>query len=156
MTEKSKNLIKEEILNLSKEIQEAINDSNWEKLSEEIGKKYLINEDEVNTFQLETISFLLGLIDEESYQKNIEDDIGTSKDEAEKMAEEVMQKIFNPISEKILEKIKTGDRVKKATPEQNLNFILSGGDYTAFLEQKENTNNKETSETVLPVFFIKK
>jgi len=155
MTEKSKKLIQEEILNLPKEVQDAINVSNWEKLSEEIGKKYLINEDEVYTFQLETACFLLGLVDEDQYQKNIEDDIGTSKAEAEKITDEVFQKIFNPINNIFIEKIKKSDNVKNANAEQNLNFILSGGDYSAFLDVPPPVE-EEGNETVLPVFFIKK
>ncbi|MDD5720944.1 MAG: hypothetical protein PHT16_00645 [Candidatus Pacebacteria bacterium] len=180
MTEKSKKLIQEEMLNLPKEAQDAINASNWEKQSEEIGKKYLLNEDEIYTFQLETACFLLGLIDEDQYQKNIEDGIGTSKAEAEKISEEVIQKILIPINDLFVKNIKKSDKVKNATAEQNLNFILSGGDYTAFLDvpplvDKEgnegrfltNSNSphpdpllsKErgnTEETVLPAFFIKK
>jgi hypothetical protein len=164
MTEKSKKLIQEEMLNLPKEAQDAINASNWEKLSEEIGKKYLINEDEIYTFQLETACFLLGLVDEDLYQKNIEDGIGTSKAEAEKISDEVFKKIFIPINDLLVRNIKTSDKVKNANAEQNLNFILSGGDYSAFLdnpllvEEGEGGGDSkgEGNETVLPVFFIKK
>ena len=78
ITEKSKKLIGEEMLSLPKEAQDAINDSDWEKISEEIGKKHLLNENEINAFQLETASFLLGLIDEDSYALNIENNVGTS------------------------------------------------------------------------------
>ena len=133
LTEKSKNLIKEGILSLPKEAQEAINSLDWEKISEEIGKKYLLNEDEIITFQLETASFLLGLVDEDSYASNIEDSVGTSKNEAEKIAEEANQKIFTPIYNILEENIKKNLPNKKSTPEQNLNFILSGGDYLVFM-----------------------
>jgi len=123
------------MLNLSKEAQEAINAFGWEKISEEIGEKYLLDKDEIETFQLETASFLLGLVDEESYPMNIEEEVGTSKDEAEKIADEVFQKIFTPISNQIEENIKKNLQNKRLNHEQNLNFILSGGDYSAFVEE---------------------
>jgi len=121
------------MLNLPKEAQDAINASNWEKISEEIGKKYLLDEDEIETFQLETASFLLGLVDEDLYLINIENEVGTSKDEANKIAEEVIQKIFTPVNDVLTENIKKGGKSKNPNAEQTLNFILSGGDYSAFL-----------------------
>ena len=150
ITEKSKNLIREEMLNLPKEVQDATNASGWEKVSEEIGKKYLLDENEINTFQLETASLLLGLVDEDSYPINIEDEIGISKEEAKKIAEEVFQKIFTPISNSIEEAVKNNLKNKNPNPAQTLDFILSGGDYSAFIAPtevgvptgvgKENTN----------------
>lgn len=133
MNEKSKNLIKEEMLNLPKEIQEAINTSGWEKISEEIGKKYLLDENEIETFQLETASFLLGLVDKDSYPINIEDEVGTSKEEARKISDEAFQKIFTPITNMLEENIKKNLKNKNPSPEQTLDFILSGGDYSAFV-----------------------
>lgn len=137
MNEKSKKIIREEMLNLPEDAQEAITTSGWEKKTEEIGRKYLLSDDEIITLQLETASFLLGFVDEDAYPRNIEDEVGASKDEANKIAEEVMQKIFIPINDALTENIKKSDKHKNANAEQNLDFILSGGDYSAFVEQKE-------------------
>ena len=137
ITEKSKNLIKEEMLNLPKEVQDAINASAWEKISEEIGKKYLLDEGEINIFQLETASLLLGLVDEDSYPINIEEEVGTGKEEAIKIADEAFQKIFTPIKNIAEENIKKNLKNKNPNPAQTLDFILSGGDYSAFMEQRE-------------------
>lgn len=156
MTEKLKQTIKEEVGKLKKENQEVISAFGWESIAEEIGRKILLSDSEINDLQVETLLVLVGLQDPDEYTQNIENNVGTSKDEAEKINDEVMQKIFIPITEKIIEKIKTSDKVKNANAEQNLNFIFSGGDYSAFLEQKENVNNEETPNTVLPVFFVKK
>ena len=138
LTEKSKNLIKEGILSLPKEAQEAINSLDWEKISEEIGKTYLLDEGEIETLQLETASFLLGLVDEDAYPRNIEDEVGTSKDEANKIAKEVFQKIFTPINDTLIENIKKSGKDKNPNAEQNLNFILSGGNYSTFMEERIN------------------
>ncbi|MBI2631280.1 hypothetical protein HYW73_03670, partial [Candidatus Nomurabacteria bacterium] len=146
MTEKSKKIIREEMLNLPKEAQEAINASNWEKISEEIGRKYLLDEDETVTFQLETASLLLGLVDEDSYPINIENEVGTSKDEAEKISKEVFEKIFTPIADKIIEKIKRSDKIKNPAFNQTLDFILSGGDYFSFMEKREIPESADSVE----------
>lgn len=156
MTDKLKQVIKEEIGKLPKENQEVINAFGWEKISEEIGKKNLLTENEINDFQIETLLILTGLEDINDYAKNIENEVGTSKNEAEKIAEEALQQIFSPINEILIGNIKKSDAVKNSTVEQSLNFILSGGDYSAFVEKKEEPNEEETPETVLPVFFIKK
>lgn len=140
ISEKSKNLIKEEMLNLPKEVQDAINSLDWESIAEQIGKKYLLDENEINTFQLETASFILGLVDEDLYPRNIEDEVGTSRAEAEKIAREVEEKIFKPIYDTMIENIKNSQKSKSSTAEQNLNFILSGGDYSAFVEETTPTN----------------
>jgi hypothetical protein len=134
MTEKLKNLIKEEMLKLPKEAQEAINSLDWGNVAEEIGKKYLLNESEINDFQVETFLILAGIEYPEAYIANIENEVGTTKADAEKIAEEVLQKIFVPLGNALTENIKKNGKVENGNAEQNLNFILSGGDYSVFLE----------------------
>src|SRR3989338_4771438 len=106
MTEKLQQTIQEEVIKLPKEAQEAINFLDWIKIAEEIGKKYLLNEEEINNFQLETLLVLIGVVDPEFYAINIENQVGTTKDSANKMADEAFEKIFKPIGEKIEENIK--------------------------------------------------
>jgi len=141
MNEKSKKLIEEEMLNLPKEVQEAINASSWEKISQEIGKKYKLNDDEIVIFQLETASFLLGLVDEDAYPTNLETSVGLSKNEAEEIAKEALQEIFNPIFDKIAEDVKNKTKNKKLNWKQNVNFILSDGNYLTLVNERERGNN---------------
>jgi len=141
MTEKLKSIIKEEVMKLPKEAQEAINAFDWVKVAEEIGKEYKFSESEVNNFQVETLLVLVGIEESESYPKNIEDEVGTSREEAEKIAKEAFQKIFTPISKILEENIKKNLGNKKPNHEQNLDFILSGGDYSAFMEERDVTIN---------------
>ena len=155
MTEKLKQIIKEEVMKLPKEAQDAINSFDWIKETEEIGKKYLLGDSEINDFQVETLLVLVGKEDGNYYEQNIENNLGTSKEEAEEMAEEAFQKIFTPIDDKLVENIKNSSKSKNPKPEQTLNFILSGGDYSAFVEG-QSENNEELGETVLPEFSIKK
>lgn len=136
MTEKLKEVIKREVAKLPKENQTVINAFGWEKISEEIGKKYLLNEIELNNLQVQTLLVLIGLVDPAYYPKNIENEVGTSKKESEKITEEVFQKIFDPINNILIEKIKNSGKSRNANAEQNLNFILSGGNYSAFMAPK--------------------
>jgi len=141
---------------LPKENQEAMNSLEWGNLAERIGTKYLLNESQINDFQVQTLLILIGLVDLDSYTFYIENEIGTTKDEATKITEETFEKIFTPINDVLIENIKKSNKIKNPNPEQTLNFILSGGDYSAFLETQNNVNNEEeTQETVLPVFSIK-
>ncbi len=135
MTEKLQQIIKEEVTKLPREAQDAINAFDWANIAEEIGKKYLLEEGEINDLQVETLLVLTGLESGEYYAQNIEDEIGTSEKEAEKIAEEAFQKIFTPISEAIVENIKRSNKSKNPNWEQSLDFILSGGDYSVFLSQ---------------------
>lgn len=151
MTEKLKKIIKEEVTKLPKEIQEAINAFDWVKVAEEIGKKYLLNESETNDFQVETLLVLVGLEDGDSYALNIEENVGTSRDEAVKMADEAFEKIFTPISNSIEENIKKNLPSKKPSPEQTLDFILSGGDYSAFVENMNDTTPDSGQNIARPV-----
>ena len=182
MTEKLQQTIKEEVEKLPKEMQEAISALDWTKVAEEIGKKYLLSESEINDLQVETLLVLVGLEDGNFYPQNIEDNVGTSKDEAEKMADEALQKIFTPINNILIENVKRSGKSKKASWKQTIDFILSGGNYAAFVEptnsdlppllDKEGVGGGDSrklpprlsgtppsqggEETILPVFSIKK
>ena len=142
MTEKLKQKIEQGLLKLPKEIRDTIKSSDWEKYTEEIGKNHKLTDDEINDFQIETSLVLLALVDPEMYITNIEDNLGMSRQEAEKIAQEVNQKILNPIYRKMIENIKNNLKDKTTTWEQNINFILSGGDYTAFLERVTKPTDK--------------
>ena len=117
---------------MPKEGQEAINAFDWVKATEEIGKKHELDEDEINNFQVETLLFLLGITDAEFYAINIENQVEITKAEAASIAGEAFQKIFSPIRDILEKNIKNNLKSKNPSPEQTLNFILSGGDYTVF------------------------
>lgn len=145
MREKLEKIIKEEMTFLPKEVQEAINSLDWARVAEEIGKKFLLTENEISNFQVETLLVLIGLEEGEAYVRNIENEVGTSKEEAEKIAEEAEQKIFTPIYGFLTENIKKNLKNKNLNWEQTLNFILSGGDYSTFLGRTDATNKSSAT-----------
>ena len=134
MTDKLKQLFKDGVINQPKEVREAINAFDWGSVCEQIGKKYLFDDAEVNNFQVETALVLLGLVDPALYIKNIENEVGTTAEEAEKIEKEAVEKIFIPISDKVNATIK--EKTKDPKWDQSVDFILSGGDYSVFMERK--------------------
>lgn len=143
-----------EILKLPKESQEVINSFDWIKITDEIGGKYNFAEDEINDFQIETALVLVGLVDPDLYVTNIEDEVGITKIESEKIADEILEKVFKPIAKKIEENIKDKIKNKNTKWDQNLNFVLSGGDYSIFAEKAGTTNIINTPKSVVPVYPV--
>jgi hypothetical protein len=148
MTEKLQQFITERIKELPKESQAAMSTVNWAALTDTIGKKYLLDETEVSYLQVETLFVLTGQESADTYTQNIENEVGLSKKEAERISEEVFEKIFNPIVDVIQNNIKKNLNGKKTTPVQNLDFILSGGDYTAFIEDSGNNTAQTTDKLI--------
>ncbi len=135
MIEKLKQTIEEELAQLPKEMQEAINALDWVKVTEEIGKKNNLDEEEISDFQLETLLVLIGVVDPEFYAINIENHVNTTKDEAKNIAMEAFAKIFTPIKNTLEENIRNNLKNKNPSWKQNVNFALSGGDYSSFMEK---------------------
>jgi hypothetical protein len=143
MNIKLQDTIKEQLSVLRKENQEAINSLDWVKISEEIIKKYLTEEEKISAFQLETFLVLVGLVeDEEKYKENLENHVSLTADEILKITTEAREKIFLPVYNFLIESIKKSLKDRNIHWQQNLGFILSGGDYTAFIREpiKENEN----------------
>ena len=148
MTEKLQQTIKEEIAKLPQEGQDAINASGWEKAVEEIGKKCLLNENQINDLQLETLLVLTGLTEGEMYSSNIVENVETTMDDAKKISDEVLERVFTPITNKIEENIKNNLKNKNPNAEQSVNFILSGGNYSTLIAPtKPRLIDKEGAES---------
>lgn len=147
MTEKLKQIIKDESLKLPKELREVIDSFDWVKISEEIGKLNLLDETEINDLQIEVSLALVGLEEHDSLALNIENNVGTSKIEAVKISNEVNQKIFDPMFEKMEEITKNKVHTYDPSWEQTINFIISGGDYSAFIEKKNEPSIISPSNT---------
>jgi len=140
MTEKLKQIMNSEIVKLPKEQQEAINSIKWGEVTEEIGKNFSLTNTEIDNLQLETGLALLGLFDFDLYVLNIENEVGLSSDMAKKIAEEILSKVFKPVMESMELSIKHKMKFSSPNWKQTVNFIVSGGDYSNFIEKKEEPN----------------
>jgi len=148
MTDKLKQIVNREVTKLPKEARDAINSLDWGKITEEIGKKYLLNESEINDLHAVTLTILTGLTDVELLSKSIENEVGTSKEEAGKIADEVEEEIFTPIYNTLTENIKKSMQGKTPSWRQEINFILSGGNYLVFIEEETSTSTNALKSTI--------
>lgn len=135
MTEKLAQTIKEDLIKLPKEVQGAINSSGWENISESIGKKYFLSENEINILQLEVGLVLLGYRKLDLLALNVESSAVIDKESAIKISEELYEKLFIPLDGVIQSSFKNKTTYTNKTWEQSINFIVSGGDYSVFLEK---------------------
>lgn len=134
MNENLKKLIEEELVKLPQEAQLAIVSVDWSKIAEEIGNKYLL-EEEIESFKKEIVLVLLGLEYPAFLSRNIKNSIGVSEIDVEKMTTEVIEKIFTPIAGELKSQIKNKISTKDPSWEKTINFIISGGDYSIFLRK---------------------
>src|SRR3989344_6277637 len=95
--EKLQQTIKEEVSKLPKEWQDAVNSSDWMKITEELGGKYQLTEDQLVDFQTETLLTLIGATGLNSYTVNIETEANIEEGSAGNLANESKEKIFRPI-----------------------------------------------------------
>lgn len=135
MTEKLKQIAKEEISKLPKERQGIINATGWEKITEEISNKYLLDEEGLNELQIETLLVLIGLEDPHRYTNHIIDNAGVETERAEKITTEVFDKIFIPMSKEMELSVKENLKIQNPSWDQTIDFIISGGDYSYFVKK---------------------
>jgi len=111
----------------------AISSVDWENITKKIGEKYYLNEEELNILMVEIALVLLGLKIYDLFKLAIED-MGLSQKDIGGITKEAEEKIFNPISKKIIASIKKEAELNNTSWDKRVNFILSGGDYTNFIK----------------------
>lgn len=135
MIEKLKKTIQSELLKLPKEKQDAVNSFDWITKTQEIGQIFKLTEDEIFDLQIETGLVLVSIIDLNLFKAHLEQNILLSEEITEKISNEIIEKIFFPIAENIELAIKNSFNLENAHWNQTVNFIVSGGDYSVFLEK---------------------
>jgi hypothetical protein len=135
MTETLKQKFIEEIIKLPKTKQDAINSMDWIEITNEVGKNYLLNESDVEILQVETGLVMIGFVGLEMYALNIENNVGTTTDESKKIAKDIFDKIFLPLTNKMEVSVKNRLETKIPHWNETVNFIISGGDYSNFMEK---------------------
>lgn len=148
MTEKLQKISQREFAKLPKEMQEAISNIDWAKISEGICRKHNLNESETNDVQTEIVLVLAGLVDGNFLAVNLENQVNLTKEEAEGIAKEAFVNIFYPLITGFQEKVKKANKDKNSTWEQNVNFIMSGGDYAAFIDSPTRTEEEKTDKLI--------
>ena len=134
MNEQTKKIIKDELEKLPIERQTLINSSDWVDISKKIGAKYSFTDDQINKLQIETLLVLTEMEYLSDLGVNLENSLVTTKNQAEGAARELSEQIFKPIAQKIESSVKNQIISDTPTWQQTINFIVSGGDYSVFLD----------------------
>jgi hypothetical protein len=135
MTEKLAQTIKEDLLKLPLEAQKAITSSGWEGITEMVGRKYSLSDDDINILQLEVGLVLLGYNKISMFAQNIRSSAVLDEETAMNIAKELDERVFTPIEQSMQSLIKINPHYKNVNWNQTINFIISGGDYSVFLDK---------------------
>lgn len=138
MTEQLKQISKDEIKKLPEEIQKAINSVDWAEASKRVGLKYLLTDEEINKLQTEVLLVLISTEYLTDLKLNIEINLGLNTDLSEKIGAELLKQVFLIISNETNKNIRENLAYKNISWDQSLKFIVSGGDYSVFLEKQLN------------------
>jgi hypothetical protein len=130
MTEEIKQKIQEQIDLLPKDSQQAIASFDWIKESQNIAKTYNLFDEEVDDLIIEIGLLISGVSYPDEFTTNIEDEVGTTREDAEKISNEVLEKILKPIAKKREEIIKQNIKNNPQSWDKEMKFVLSGGDYS--------------------------
>ena len=133
MKQETKKEIDKMLLEIPERNRVAINSTDWLNIAKLIGEKYYLSEKELNLLTAEIIFVLLGFNNCDLFKLAIED-MGLSQNDIRSIAKETEDKIFNPISKKIIDSIKKEAELNNTNWDKRVNFILSGGDYTNFIK----------------------
>jgi ABC-type Zn uptake system ZnuABC Zn-binding protein ZnuA len=139
------NIIKEQSISAPKELKDVVLDFWWMDEIEKIGLKYLLTEEEVYDLQVEMSIYLLGF-ELKNLKSLIEEIVYIDNDKLEYITKEFEEQITNPILSKLKEKLK--EKINKKEPKwyQNVNFVLSNGEYIYFTDEVGTTNKFENPE----------
>lgn len=118
MNTKTQNIIKEEMTKLPERTQKSINSIDWVNISENIGKKYLLNDEQINNLQLETFLVLIGLVNEDKYIENLKKYIKLDENKILTLEKDVVEKIITPV-------INYYKNSNNSELQKTLDFILS-------------------------------
>ena len=152
MDPETEKIIKKQIEKLPVEVRSIIADPKLGDKISNIGKKNGLNTEQIGVLQVETYLVMLGLMHIDEYTNQLKeslkidylklDNILTDMDNS--ILGEIQDKInetYNKLDEDEIKEIKEGLKNKNQSWNQNVNFVLSGGDYSAFAEEPEQNLN---------------
>lgn len=112
MNEKLRQQFEEELVYLPEINQQALKSFDWATELLAIGKNYGLHIDELEDLQIETMLVMVGLVPPENYQNELITRLAISPTEANKIIEQVNERIFTPIHDYIV----NGGPKKTTTP----------------------------------------
>ncbi len=146
MDPETEKIIKKQIEKLPLEIRSLIANHVLENKISNIGKRNGLSEEQIGTLQVETNLIILGLVPTDEYQNELKDHLKIDSlkldtviaDMGKEILDGIQEKlneIYNKLDEDDIKEIKENMKNKNQSWNQNVNFVLSGGDYSAFAEE---------------------
>lgn len=120
--------------------------------------KYELNEDQKEILSTETMLLLLGIVHPDEYEKTLTRDLKMDEIAKGKMIAEINDLIIKTVRPQLITifnkytESAVSEKIEKANFEQNIGFVVSGGDYTRFAEKTETTNAPQEVKRVLPIY----
>lgn len=99
MNEQDK-LIEEQLNKMPRELSEAIRSTSWQEVVRNVSKEFGLSEEKSVSLKQETAIILYAFDNPANLAKNISNEVGVPKEDAEKIAEALVNKVFLPIQEK--------------------------------------------------------
>lgn len=146
-------IINERMNELPKHTQNALRDLNWEDTLRIIGYRNTLLLDQIEILHRETYLLLLGLIHPDEYQSVLEKELAIEFDHLQKILNEVIHEIMEPLKDEIMERSNqvAADRselfteTSKVQPNQTSNSVLplhpKRDDVLAEIENPPKTTN---------------
>lgn len=149
-------IIKEQMKILPPEVINILADPAFGEKIINIGKKNILNEVQLVILQQETNLVLLGLVHPDEYENELKNRLKIDEMKVNNILSDVNREILGGVREKLVGLFNVSDESltyeerkaleKKANWKQNLDFILSGGDYSVFMDSMPEEVDSSTKD----------
>ncbi len=140
MDENTKEIIQNEFASLPEPIQKLILSPSYQKTLSEIGEEFGLNQKELYALEGETTLAVMGLSPLDKFEDGLVGSMYIEREKAQRIALEIDEKVFSLIRD-LLEIMNEKDEDREHHWQQNLNFIMSGGDHEALMIPPTNENS---------------
>lgn len=133
----SEKLIKEQFESLPKNVQDVLSSTPWRESARKIGVNKSLTEEQIKSFETETLLILYGFVSPENYLQNLIDSVEVTEEIAEKLADSVGEEIISVIEKKIEE----GDKEPQMVVINKPNDVFAGRKEVGEVGEQPTTNN---------------
>ncbi|HEV7424018.1 MAG TPA: hypothetical protein VGO21_02390 [Candidatus Paceibacterota bacterium] len=139
MDPETQNIIKKQMEKLPTEIRKLFSDTELNNKILTIGKTNGLTAEQIGILQLEIDLVLLGLVYVDDFPNELEENLKIDSVKLDNITNDTSIQIFRKIRvhlQEVYEKTNEDLEEKNSDWEENIGFILSGGDYSNFTEGK--------------------
>jgi len=143
MDEETIKIIKEAFDNLPEVIQEEIFSPQYQEVLSTISREYTLDTEQTIALERETTLALMGAARLKDFEETLASEIKIEKAKIQEIVVKINEEIFSRF--KTLLDIMNTEIEPNPEPnwQQNIDFVLSGGDYSSFFNKKADANRTE-------------